>query len=195
MRLPLSFDDVWYFRREYRGDLVVTDGVLYYFPHTNAALEKARRHKPDAADAVTAVLGPAGEVLDAGLGVYRAGARLWRRLRGPTVNRPRLMKEGLWAVGASSRDMQRRLDAHVEAARKEPAQQVAYEFGLPKPMRFAADEMRRVRLRLGALKFDTEFDQHDFTVGLRRAGALRRALRDGGFGGSGAAGSGARTGL
>ena len=100
MRLPVSFDDVWYFRREYRGDLVVTDGVLYYFPHTNAALEKARRHKPDAADAVTAVLGPAGEVLDAGLGVYRAGAWLWRRLRGPTVNRPRLLKEGLWAVGA-----------------------------------------------------------------------------------------------
>jgi hypothetical protein len=79
--------------------------------------------------------------------------------------------------------MQRRLDAHVEAARKEPARLVAYELTLPKPMRFAAGEMRKARVRLGVLKFDTEFDQHDFTVGLRRAGLLRRALREGGFDG------------
>ena len=70
-----------------------------------------------------------------------------------------------------------------EHVRTEPPRMVAYEFGLPKPMRFAAGEMRRVRLRLGVLKFDTEFDRHDFTVGLRRAGLLRRALRDGGCGG------------
>ncbi|MET0647870.1 MAG: hypothetical protein ABW208_14740 [Pyrinomonadaceae bacterium] len=183
MRLPVSFDDVWYFRKEYRGDLIVTDGVLYYFPHTNAELERARRNKPDAADGVAALIGEAGEVLSAGRGLYRVGAGLWRRLRGPTINRPRLKGAGLWAVGASSRDMQRRLDAHVEAVRKEPARLVAYELTLPKPTRFAAGEMRNVRVRLGVLKFDTEFDSHDFTVGLRRAGLLRRMLREGGFDG------------
>ena len=181
MRLPVSFDDVWYFRKEYRGDLVVTDGVLYYFPHTNATLEKAQRNAPDPLDGVTPFLGAAGEALGAGLGLYRVAAGLWRKLRTPTVNRPRLKKEGLWMVGASSRDMQALLDRRVEEARREPARLVAYELTLPKPMRFAAGEMKNVRLRLGVLRFETEFDGHDFAVGLRRAGLLRRALRDGGL--------------
>ena len=183
MRLPLSFDDVWYFRREYRGDLVVTDGVLYYFPHTNATLEKARRNAPDPFDGVAPFLGAAGEAVGLGLGLYRAAGGLWRRLRTPTVNRPRLRESGLWTVGASSRDMRALLDAHVEAARREPPRLVAYELTLPKPARFEAGAVRNVRLRLGVLRFDTEFDSHDFTVGLRRAGLLRRALREGGFGG------------
>ncbi|HEX7315945.1 MAG TPA: hypothetical protein VF297_18660 [Pyrinomonadaceae bacterium] len=181
MRVPVSFDDTWYFRREYRGDLVVTEGVLYYFPHTNAMLEKARRHAPDTADAVLPFLGPAGEAADLGLGLYKFAAQVWRKVRTPTINQPRLKKEGLWMVGASSRDLQARLDAHVEAARREPARLVAYELTLPKPMRFAAEDVKNARVRLGVLKFETEFDSHDFTVGLRRAGRLRHALRDGGF--------------
>lgn len=181
MRLPVSFDDVWYFRREYRGDLVVTDGVLYYFPHTNSTLEKARQAAPDPVDGVTPFLGAAGEALGVGFGLYRVAAKLWRKLRPPTVNRPRLRQEGLWMVGASSRDMQALLDPYVEAARREPGRLVAYELTLPKPMRFAAGEVKGARLRLGVLKFETEFDRHDFTVGLRRAKLLRRALREGGF--------------
>ena len=182
MRLPVSFDDVWYFRKEYRGDLVVTDGVLYYFPHTNATLEKARRHAPEPADGLTPFLGAAGEVFDAGLGLYKLAVGLWRKLRTPTVNRPRLKKEGLWIVGASSSRMQALLDAKVEEARREPARLVAYELTLPKPMRFAAEEVRNVRLRLGVLRFDTEFDKHDFNAGLRRSKLLGRALGEGGFG-------------
>ena len=34
MNLPISFEEVSYFNNEYRGDLIVTKGVLYYFPHT-----------------------------------------------------------------------------------------------------------------------------------------------------------------
>ena len=181
MRLPVSFDDVWYFRREYRGDLVVTDGVLYYFPHTNATLEQARQGAPDPVDGIAPFIGDAGEALGLGLGLYRVAAGLWRKLRTPTINQPRLKKEGVWMVGASSRELQARLDSRVEAARREPARLVAYELTLPKPRRFAAGELKDVRLRLGVLKFETEFDDHDFQVGLRRAGLLRRALREGGF--------------
>ncbi len=43
MRLPDAFDDVWYFRGEYRGDMIVTEGVLYHFPHTNAEQGRALR--------------------------------------------------------------------------------------------------------------------------------------------------------
>lgn len=181
MRLPLSFDDTWYFRREYRGDLVVTEGVLYYFPHTNATLEKARRNAPDPVDGVLPFSGPAGEAFDVGFGLYKAARDVWRKVRTPSVNQPRLKKEGLWVVGASSRDLQALLDARVEQMRREPPRLVAYELTLPKPLRFAAAAVKGARVRLGVLKFETEFDSHDFTVGLRRAGLLRRALRDGGF--------------
>ena len=181
MRLPVSFDDVWYFRKEYRGDLIVTDGVLYYFPHTNATLERARQGAPDPVDGVVPFMGTAGEALGLGLGFYRVAAELWHKLRPATMNRPRLRKEGLWMVGASSRRLQALLDTRVAEARREPARLVAYELTLPKPMRFAAEELKGVRLRLGVLKFETEFDRHDFTVGLRRSKLLRRALRGGGF--------------
>ncbi|MEJ7862375.1 MAG: hypothetical protein WKF90_12160 [Pyrinomonadaceae bacterium] len=30
MKLPISFEEVSYFKNEYRGDLIVTKGVLYY---------------------------------------------------------------------------------------------------------------------------------------------------------------------
>lgn len=181
VRLPVSLDDTWYFRREYRGDLVVTEGVLYYFPHTNATLERARRSAPDPSDGALAFLGSVGEAVGIGRGLYKIVNEVWRKVRTPTVNRPRLKKEGLWTVGASSRDLRELLDARVESARREPPRLVAYELTLPKPSRFAAADVKGARVRLGVLKFETEFDSHDFTVGLRRAGLLRRALREGGF--------------
>jgi hypothetical protein len=181
MRLPVSFDDVAYFRKEYRGDLIITHGVIYYFPHTNLTLEKSRRHAPDPVDGVTALMGAAGEVVVLSRALYRVARGLWRALRGPTINQPRLRSSGLWSVGASSEEMQERLDRYVEAQRKEPPRLVAYELTLPKPMRFPRGEIRDLRARLGGLTFDTEFDSHDFTVGLRRGGLLREALREGDF--------------
>lgn len=173
MRLPVSFDDVAYFRKEYRGDLIVTQGVIYYFPHTNVALEKARKNVPGLEDFVAQFTGPPE--------IYKWAVSLWRALRRPTINRPRLKGGGLWADGASSREMQSLLDSYVASVRKEPSRLVAYEYTLPKPMRFPGPEIRNLRLGLGGLRFDTEFDSHDFTVGLRRRGLLREALRAGAF--------------
>lgn len=181
MRLPVSFDDVAYFRKEYRGDLIITHGVIYYFPHTNVALEKARENAPRPVDGVAPFMGPAGEAISVGLAFYRAAAGLWGKLRRPTINQPRLRSAGLWAVGASSPELQSLLDSYVAAARKEPPRLVAYEYTLPKPMRFPGREIRNLCVRLGGLKFETEFDSHDFTVGLRRRGLLREALREGAF--------------
>lgn len=182
MRLPVSFDEVAYFRKEYRGDLIITHGVIYYFPHTNVALEKARRNAPNPADGVASLLGSAGEAVSLGLALYRGAAGLWRKLRRPTINQPRLKSGGLWAVGASSQEIQSLLDPYVASKRREPPRLVAYEYTLPKPMRFPGQEIRNLRVRFGGLKFETEFDSHDFTVGLRRGGLLREALREGAFG-------------
>ena len=54
MKLPVSFDEVSYFKNQYRGDLIITRGILYYFPHTRV---RASRSAPelggkDAAEAI-----------------------------------------------------------------------------------------------------------------------------------------------
>lgn len=185
MRLPISFDDASYFRDEFRGDLVVTTGVLYYFPHTNVAAEK-RRKKLGAGDGIDFVapplLGTVGEVVAPfGLGKL-AYARARLLLGKPTLNRPRLLGgRGAWPAGASCAELQRLLDARVAAERRRPAELSEYEFSLPRPLRFAAGDVRRPRLRLGRLSFETEYDTHDFIVGLRHQRLLAEALGEGGF--------------
>lgn len=182
MRLPISFDDAAYFRKEYSGDLVITHGVIYYFPHTNMSLKKTKKgFRLDPFDVLTAFMGVAGEIIHLSRALYRGGGGLWRQLRGPTINEPRLKGSGLWVAGASSQQMQALLDAHIASTKREPSRLVGYEFTLPKPLRFTAREVSNVRLRLGVLRFSTEFDSHDFTVGLRRARRLRESLREGTF--------------
>jgi hypothetical protein len=40
MNHATAIDDVSYYRNQYRGDLIVTSGVLYCFPQTNVAAAK-----------------------------------------------------------------------------------------------------------------------------------------------------------
>ena len=40
MKLPISFEEVAYYKNEFRGDLIVTKGVLYYFPHTRVKYQR-----------------------------------------------------------------------------------------------------------------------------------------------------------
>ena len=186
MSLPVSFDDVPYFRNQFRGDLIVTGGVIYYFPHTNVQAEKARKKfgPADGIDMAAPLLGAAGEVVGLfGLGkfVFDKTAGLRRRLRRSSINRPRLREQGLWVAGAPCAELRERLDAYVAAEKKRPPVLTEYEYSLPKPMRFAAADVAGVRVRLGGLRFDTEFDTHDFIVGLRRQAMLLEALREGGF--------------
>ena len=186
MSLPVSFDDVPYFRNQFRGDLIVTGGVIYYFPHTNVAEEKNRKKftPADGLDMAAPVLGVVGEVVGLfGIGrfVFDRTAGLRRRLRRPSINRPRLSEKGLWVAGDTCQGARERLDAYVAAEKKRPPQLTEYEYSLPKPMRFAAGDVAGVRVRLGGLRFDTEFDTHDFIVGLRRQAMLLEALREGGF--------------
>ncbi len=39
IKIPISFDNVTYFNDTYLGDLIITQGVMYYFPHTNIEKE------------------------------------------------------------------------------------------------------------------------------------------------------------
>lgn len=170
MGLPVTFDNVPYFGNEYRGDLVVTHGIVYYFPHTNVALElKKRGYK--ATDQMGLIAIP-----------FDLLAALLKELR-TTTNKPRypkLKEIDLWRVGESNQDLQARLDAYIAELKKQPSQLVKYEYTLPKPMRFARADIKNLSMR-GGLKFDTEYDSHDFAIGFHRKKLLREALLEGGF--------------
>ncbi|HEV2705329.1 MAG TPA: hypothetical protein VGV59_05360 [Pyrinomonadaceae bacterium] len=166
MSLPISFDDTPYFKNEYRGDLVITRGVIYYFPHTNVARERGERAK---------LLGPPG--LDDVLLDYLVTKV---KVLTATTNKPRLRALGLWREGDTSESLQPRLDAYIAEARKEPPRMMQYEYSLPKPMRFARADIKNVSVR-GGLRFDTEYDTHEFYIGFTRSKALREALWEGGF--------------
>ncbi len=186
LTLPVSFDDVPYFKNQFRGDLVVARGVIYYFPHTNVEAERSRKKigPADAIDFGAQFLGTIGEFIGLfGLGkaVYNRTENFRRKLRKPTINRPRLCEKGLWPVNGSRENIERLLDAYIAAEKSNPPQLTDYQFSLPKPMRFSHSQVNRMRVKFGSLRFDTEFDNHDFTVGLRRQKLLREALREGEF--------------
>jgi hypothetical protein len=167
MTLPISFDNVSYFSDEYRGDLIITPGVIYYFPHTNVALQKKE----------TGYGSPAGLGL---LGVLVDLISPFLRELVATTNRPDLRDVGLWRNGESSQNLQALLDAHIAEVKKQPPELLQYEYRVPKPMRFALAEIKNLSMH-GGLRFDAAYDSHDFSIGFRRKRLLRDALREGGF--------------
>jgi hypothetical protein len=162
----MTFDDVSYFGDEYRGDLVITHGVIYYFPHTNVALQKEE----------TGYGAPVAFRLLIAL-IYLVSP-VTRDLVS-TTNQPELREMGLWRDGESSQSLQARLDAYIAGAVQAP-QHSQFEYGLPRPMRFARADIKNISMR-GGLRFDTECDNHAFSIGLRRKRRLREALWEGGF--------------
>ncbi|MBV9210545.1 MAG: hypothetical protein JOZ52_07950 [Acidobacteria bacterium] len=168
LKLPVSFEEVPYFKHAFRGDLIITLGVIYYFPRINTSVKERKVWHE-----VTRHFGLIGFGVDV---VLRAGSALIRN----TVNRSRLRKEGLWLEGDSSPALQTRLDAHIAELKRQDPQLVRYEYSLPKPMRFAVGEIKNLSTR-GGLKFETAFDQHDFSIAPHRRKLLREALWMAGF--------------
>lgn len=183
---PISFGEVSYFKNRFRGDLFVTFGVIYYFPHTN--VESDRRAPLGGESLVEGIGGVGGLIVPylgalpfgynlAGLGyqVFKFGRRTFR----PTVNRPKI-KELNWRLGVeSTAALQAKLNEYVAAEKKKPID-VRAENSLPQPMRFEADKVKNLKLGL-RLKFETEFDSHDFGFNQFQRKRLRVALCEAGF--------------
>jgi hypothetical protein len=183
MFVPISFDNVSYFRNEFRGDLIVTQGVLYFFPHTNLSAEKPKRSYHPPAN-LALFLGPAGDIMNLGIGVIDKLFDLWDWFARGTINQTRLKEKGLWPpapANLESRATQQQLDKFIKEAQKEPGPLVSYQYSLPKPMRFSTAQIKNLRIRAGTLRFDSEFDSHDFAIGFRRRRRLREALRSAEF--------------
>lgn len=178
MRLPISFDHVPYFRNQFRGDLIITSGVIYYIPHTNVAAEKLEKkdRMPKKLSIAAAFLGLDGLAQLGGV-VLNVKERLSRS----TINQPQLKTTGLWSELVESPQLQKHLDSYISALKQEPPSITNFEYSLPRPLRYAQGEIKNLRLGYVSLRFDTDYDSHDFRIGLRRKRLLRQALRQGGF--------------
>lgn len=174
MTLPMSFDDVPY-SNEFRGDLIIAHGVIYYFAHTSVALERKKRGY-GATDHLGLIALP-----------FELLGLLLQELR-TTINQPRLRSAGLWKDGDTSKFLQERLDPIVTEKNKETrpmfqfdsSKPDQYSYELPKPMRFPLADIVKISLRRGLIVW-TEYDDHRFSIGFHRKKLLREALWEGGF--------------
>jgi hypothetical protein len=185
MELPISFEEVSYFNNEYRGDLIITKGVLYYFPHTR--VNYARSAEELGGKETMAVfellgnfvplLGTAPWIRATADKSVKVGKFLKRKFR-PTVNSPRIRKAKLWRGNETSESLQKVLDEYIEKIKGEKLK--FEEDSVPKPMRFTAEEIENARFGL-KFKFDAKYDNHDFKVNLIHRSLFKKALQEAGF--------------
>jgi hypothetical protein len=186
MKLPISFEEVSYFKNEYRGDLIVTKGVLYYFPHTRVKYQGfADEIGGKDAMVIFDLLGNFAPLLGtvpwfrvAADKSVKAGKFLKRTFR-PTTNSPQIRKIHLWRGNEAGEKLQMVLDEYIEKVKKERLE--FEEDSVPKPMRFTAEEIENARFIGLKFKFDAKYDNHDFRVNLIHRSLLTKALKEGGF--------------
>lgn len=183
--MPISFEEVSCFNNEFRGDLIVTKGVIYYFPHTRVAAARYSQEigGRDAAE----IIGLIGNLIPiirtvpwlhaAADKSVKAGKFLKRAFR-PTTNSPRIRKIHLWKGSKTNESLQQLLDEYIERIKQEYLK--FEEDSVPKPMRFNIEEMQNTRFGL-KYKFDTKFDNHDFRVNIIHRSLFKKALQKGGF--------------
>jgi hypothetical protein len=174
MPLPISFEDVSYFT--YGGDLIITDGVIYYFPNT------ILNDEPDKALSIWNQMTRHGGLLFL-LGDLLITSRTSSRSpKDTTINSARIRNVGLWRDGDSSETLQQRLDAHLSELKKQGREPGHFGMTLPAPMRFARGDIARLSFNpMGTLKFHANFDSHDFLVNPKHMKLLQTALQEGGF--------------
>jgi hypothetical protein len=171
MTLPLSIDDVSYYNKAFVGDLIITPGKIYFFPHA-----KAERKESRAIDAASALGEHAGLI---GVVIGLIVAVVSKELR--TTNKSQLHKNGMWKAYDTNEELQSRLDTYVEAL-KQKQKPDDFSSSLPKPIRIASDEIVKIKTSFtGKVLIETRYDKHDFDIGFKRKKVLLEALTEGKF--------------
>jgi Glu-tRNA(Gln) amidotransferase subunit E-like FAD-binding protein len=126
MKLPISFEEVSYFNNEYRGDLIVTKGVLYYFPHTRVVHARyadelgGKDAMPlfDLLGNLAPVFGAVPWIRASADKSVKLGKFLKRTFR-PTTNSQRLQKNHLWRGNETNENLQKVFDEYIEKVKRE----------------------------------------------------------------------------
>jgi hypothetical protein len=167
MSLPARFTRVCYKvagTYVFRGDLIVTRGVIYYFPLQHLHKSKSPDDGAAFGGVMGSLLGDDGSHMDESIKLFE---------------RPKLDMNILWRTTPPDWELQSFLDAHLMELKKYPS---ASGDDLPLPSRYPAGEIRNLVINsMGRLSFQTEFDEHVFKVGMLRRGKISQALSEAGF--------------
>ena len=136
MTLPAKFNNVQYYlisgQYSFAGDLIVTRGVLYFFPHTDL---EAQRIKNSSRHSGGGLVG--GLVADA---IYAGVDAAAMAAKGSYLS-----KHGLWHEGDTDEQFRQRADAHMVEL-KEQRKKERFSESLPIPTRIATDEIRNLKM-------------------------------------------------
>ncbi|MDQ3743714.1 MAG: hypothetical protein M3444_04965 [Acidobacteriota bacterium] len=152
----------------YRGELILTKGIIYYFP-----LKDLKKSKPPDEGKLF------GALVGGGLGgaISSAAANLGESVT--LFQRPMIDLNSLFRSQPSEETLREALDAHI-AEFKNFRPKSSDE--LPTPGHYRKDEVKNLVLTsAGRLKFETEFDEHVFKIGFIRKAKLKEALTESGF--------------
>lgn len=164
--LPVSFSKVGYMvagQKAYEGDLVITQKVIYYFPHTDLI----RRRIEEGGNLTGALMmsGAVGTAIAVALANNLAQSKQRAAANVPTS-------------GDVTASLEEKLDAYIKKAKEERRDALLGE-SLPLPMRFEKGRIERLRMNFGGFTFDANYDDHQFIVG--DGGLLRGALKAGAY--------------
>ena len=171
--LPVLLDNVLYYkiddRYAFRGDLIITPRIIYFFPHTDLEQERIN-HGVDFLSGA-----PGGDLarevftkIMSGFGISQPSSH------------PGSGIASLWNKEDSSEELQSRLDAHIARLKKDRT--VVFSSSLPVPGRLLSGYVIGLRLeRDGVLSFHADSDRHDFDIGATRFELIARTLFEAGF--------------
>jgi len=172
MSLPIRISKVDYMvagSYAYRGDLIITEGIIYYVPFNHLR----RGQPPDEG----VMFGGMADGLLGAKGVGSAASPLDESIK--LFDRPVLDWERLWRSNIPDRELQAVMDSYIAEVKKYPS---ASADVLPVPGRYTKDDVRNLVLTaLGRLKFETAYEEHTFKIGMTKKGTLQQALRDARF--------------
>jgi hypothetical protein len=181
MLLPAAFSAVSYYDDEYRGDLIVTDGVLYFFPQQRTGYDKIYLFGGIIDRIINWIYRMIFLFLGAGLqDIIEIFAILGRFVfrNAKRVNRPKIAKIGLWQDDHTSQQLRTRLDVYIDDMKKDELDFT--EDSLPVPIRFEISDIENVKFKW-RFRFDAKFDSHDFGISPLKRNKLKTALFRGGF--------------
>jgi hypothetical protein len=179
MNLPTSISKIPYYKisskYSYEGELVITQGVLYFFPFVD--LQDKRQEKSVGLLLGGCVFGPLIYLLSLLLLLpFKFMGNFFKQL---PLSSSKVRKQGLWVEGDSSESLQRKLDKHIEQIKEK---KLLSSSSLPVPGRFNNDEIFNLKVSpMGNLSLNTRHDKHDFKIGTLRKAAVIEALKIAGF--------------
>ena len=165
--LPISIGKTVYIvagERGYEGDLIVTQNVIYYFPHTDLI----RRRISNAANFSAVLL----------MGGGNLGAVLATALNNNLRRSQQRDNSDLPRGEDITTSLEDKLDTYIQT-RKEERKDALLGESLPLPMRFPKSGIETLRLTSKGFAFDASFDNHQFNPS--NYALLKGALKAGAY--------------